>query len=101
MRKISLIILSALMSITLKAQLKDGLNKFETANVIKKGSEIIVITNDSLTIKKISELPVSYDCYPCHDSNNGKSMMFTFLSKHEPLVLACCICERKGILVEN
>jgi hypothetical protein len=102
MKKISLITIAALMSIGLKAQLKDGVNKFETVNIIKKESQIIVITNDSLTIKKISELSISYDCYPCHDSNNGKSMMFTFLSKHESLVLSCCLLDRKNsILVEN
>jgi len=106
MRKISLIILTTLMGISLKAQLKNGLNKFETSTIIKKESEIIVITNDSLVMKNISELYIHYDCYPCHDNNNIKSMMFTFSSKHESFILSCLLdktflSEKKSILVEN
>jgi hypothetical protein len=104
MKKMSIIAFSTLISLTLNAQLKDGLNKFETTNIIKNGSKIIIITNDPLTIEKINELTISYDCYPCQDSNNGKAIMFTFLSKDESLILPCCISKREcenEILVEN
>jgi len=100
MRKF-LILISILMNLSLKAQLKEGLNRFENVHIIKNKYEIIVITRDTIIVDKLSKMNISYDSYPCKDNNGKESIMFNFLKRDEILILENIFTDKNIILVEK
>ena len=80
MRKLSLIIISTLLCLTVKAQSnKKPAQSFikidSKTHILKNEYEIIVVTNDSLVIDKVKQSNLSYELFSCHDSSKGKSTM--------------------------
>ena len=80
MKKLSLIIISTLLCLTVKSQSnKKPAQSFikidSKTHILKNDYEIIIVTNDSLVVNKVKESNLSYELFACHDSSKGKSTM--------------------------
>jgi len=56
-------------------------------HIVKKESEIILVTQDSTLIRKISDSKISCEHFQCYDSRLGKSTMFWFDKEQEVMIL--------------
>ena len=80
MKKLSLIIVSILLCLTVKSQsnrkpVQSFIKIDSKTHILKNDYEIIVVTNDSLVIDKVKQSNLSYELFSCHDSSKGKSTM--------------------------
>ena len=80
MKKLSLIIISTLLCLTVNSQsnrkpVQSFIKIDSKTHILKNEYEIIVVTNDSLVIDKVKQSNLSYELFSCHDSSKGKSTM--------------------------
>ena len=80
MRRLSLIIISTLLCLTVNSQsnrkpVQSFIKIDSKTHILKNEYEIIVVTNDSLVIDKVKQSNLSYELFSCHDSSKGKSTM--------------------------
>lgn len=72
----------------LSCQVDSKLTKIgDHTHVVKKETEIILITQDTLLVKKIVDLNISCEHFKCYDSKLGTSIMFWFDKSQEFMVL--------------
>lgn len=80
MKKISLIIISTLLCLTLKSQTNrkptQTFIKIDTkTHILKNDYEIIIVTADSLVIQRVRQSDLSFELFSCLDSSKGESTM--------------------------
>ena len=80
MRKLSLIVISILLCLTVKSQsnrkpVQTFIKVDSKTHILKNNCEIIIVTSDSLVIDKVRQSDLSYELFSCHDSSKGKSTM--------------------------
>jgi len=107
MKKISLIALTTLFSLSIKSQsnVKSAKNfdytKIDSkTHVLKRDCQIIIVTQDSTVISNVKSAGVNHEIMSCYDSNHGQSTMIWLSDKHEDFVNQM-LSKPSQIFVEN
>lgn len=86
--RIFLLFLLFLYPLLSNCQVESKLTKVsDHTHFVKKETEIILITQDTLLMKKIVDSKISCEHFKCYDSKLGTSTMFWFDKSQELMVL--------------
>jgi hypothetical protein len=93
MKKISLIALTTLFSLSIKSQSNsqsaknfDYIKIDSKTHVLKRDCQIIIVTQDSSVISNVKNAGVNHEIMSCYDSNQGQSTMIWLSDKQEDFV---------------